>query len=294
MIENTKSVGLNIALPNGSLEENVMRLFEEVYLQIKRDERSQSARILSRLFSRVTFMRPQHMPKLVESGVYDLAICGFDCVMESEATVAVVTKLSIGRGTSNGEAKVVLVTGENQATTEVPTGSVVLSEYPNFTRRMLGESVEVRFSYGGTEAHIPGDYEYGVCLTDSGESLAKNALKVQRVLLKTYTALIANISAWNGEKAEAIKTVQHLLLSALNARGKVLLKMNVSADKKNAVLAVLPALKTPTVTSLSDGQSFAIESVVPINDANEIIIKAAQAGAEGILELPITKLIPNW
>lgn len=294
MVENQKSDGLNIALPTGSLEENVTRLFEEAYLRIRREARSQLARILSDLFSRVTFMRPQHMPKLVESGAYDLAICGFDCVMESEASVAIVTPLSIGRGTSNGEAKVVLVTDGSHTSAEVPEGSVILSEYPNITRGALGDKVDVRFSYGGTEAHIPSDYRYGVCLTDSGESLAKNKLKVQRVLLQTYTALIANISAWNGEKAETIKTVQCLLLSTLQAREKVLLKMNVSAEKRDAVLAVLPALKTPTVAPLADGKSFAIETVVPREEANDIIIKAAQAGAEGILELPFTKLIPKW
>ena len=285
---------VSIALPTGSLEENVIRLFEEAYLRIKRNPRSQSARILSDLFSRVTFMRPQHMPKLVESGAYDLAICGFDCVMESEATVAVITPLSVGRGTSNGEARVVLVTDASQASGEVPEGSVILSEYPNITHGALGDKMDIRFSSGGTEGHIPSDYLYGVCLTDSGESLAQNGLKVQRVLLRTYTALIANISALSGEKAEAIKTVQYLLLSALQAREKVLLKMNVSAEKKCAVLAVLPALKTPTVSPLADGQSFAIETVVPREEANSLIIRVAQAGAEGILELPMTKMLPKW
>lgn len=294
MTAHQKSNGLKIALPNGSLKEGTLRLFEEADLQIKRDGRSHSARIISTLFSRVTFMRPQHIPKLVENGTYDLGICGFDCVCESEATVAIVSPLSIGRGTSNGEAKVVLVTDENLTSAEVPEGSVILSEYPNITRGAFGDRVDIRFSYGGTEAHIPGDYRYGVCLTDSGESLAKNKLKVQRVLLQTYTALIANTLPWNGEKAEAIKTVQYLLLSALHARGKVLLKMNVSSEKKEAVLAVLPALKTPTVAPLADGESFAIETVVPRKEANILIVKAAQAGAEGILELPITKMLPKW
>ena len=289
-----KSVGLNIALPTGSLEENVTQLFNEAYLQIERDSRKHNARIKSPLFSKVTFMRPQHISNLVENGTYDLGICGFDCIVESDALVVMLTQLSVGRGTSNGEAKIVLVTDETRRDGEVPAGSVILSEYPNLTRKTFGKSVVICFSYGGTEAHIPDDYQYGVCLTDTGKSLARNGLKVQRMLLQTYTALIANISAWNGEKAEAIKTVQHLLLSVLQAREKVLLKMNVSAEKRDAVLAVLPALKTPTVSPLADGKSFAIETVVPREDANSLIIKAAQAGAEGIIELPITKLMQNW
>ena len=289
-----KSEGLNIALSNGSLEENIRKIFEEAYLRIEKDSRNHTARIRSSLFSRVTFMRPQHIPKLVENGTYDLGICGFDCVMESEATVAVVTKLLIGRGNSNGEAKVVLVTGGDDHVAEIPAGAVVLSEYPDFTRRVLCDSVEVRFSYGGTEAHIPGDYKHGVCLTDTGESLEKNGLKIQQVLLDTYTALIADISAWNGEKAETIKAVRELLLGALAARERVLLKMNVSTEKKVEVLALLPALKKPTVSPLADGKSFAIETVVQKKEANGIIVKVAQAGAEGILVLPITSMIQGW
>ncbi len=294
MTESQKSEGLKIVLPNGSLEEGTLRLFKEAGLRIQKDSRKHAAFVDSPLISRITFMRPQHIPLLVERGTYDVGICGLDCVCESEASVAVVTELSFGRGTSNGKTKVVLVTDETYACTDVPEGSVILSEYPNLTRRTFGEGMDVRFSYGGTEAHIPGDYQYGVCLTDTGESLERNGLKVQRVLLQSCTALIANISALNGEKAETIKTVKYLLLSALQAREKVLLKMNVSAGKRDAVLAALPALKTPTVATLADGISFAIETVVPKAEANNVIIRAAQAGAEGILELPITKMIPNW
>lgn len=294
MSENQKSEGLRVALPNGSLEEGTVRLFEEAGLKIRKDPRKHGATVDSPLISRVTFMRPQHIPKLVENGTYDFAVCGFDCVCESMASVAIVTPLSIGRGFSNGDAEVVLIAEESYIGTEVSKESVILTEYPNITKQALGEAIELCFSYGGTEAHIPGDYRLGVCLTDTGESLARNNLKIVRMLLETYTCLIANISAWNREKAETIKAVRHLLRGALGAREKVLLKMNVSAGRKDAVLAVLPALKTPTVAPLADGESFAIETVVPKKEANELIVKAAQAGAEGILELPITKILPKW
>src|SRR3989338_8669195 len=109
MLENQKSIGSRIALPNGSLEEGTSRLFEEANLKIQKDPRRHNAFISSPLISRVTFMRPQHIPRLVEQGTYDLGICGFDCVEESNAYVVQVPDLSYGRGASNGGAKVVLV-----------------------------------------------------------------------------------------------------------------------------------------------------------------------------------------
>ncbi len=290
-----KSVGLRIALPNGSLEEGTLRLFEEAGLKIKRTPRKHEATIDSPLVSCVTFMRPQHIPPLVTNEAYDIGICGYDCVVETEtaALMNVVSALPIGRGSSNGKAKVVLVAGKEETKTEIPRDTLVLSEYPNLTRGVLGKRVNVRFSYGGTEAHIPNDYRYGVCLTDTGESIVTNRLKVVRVLLSTYTGLFASISVAR-EKREAIKTLHHLLCGAFNARGNVLLKMNVPREKKDAVLSVLPALKTPTIAPLADGVSFALETVIPKKDANNIIVKVAQAGACGILQIPIAKIIPNW
>lgn len=297
MSEKQKSEGLKIALPNGSLEDGTLRLFEEANLKIRKDSRKHDAFVDSPLISHITFMRPQHIPKLVERGAYDGGICGWDCVCESVAIVSLVAKLLYGRGTSDGQAKVVLVASTEDSSadkSEIPSGSVVLSEYPNIIRNALVDSCEIQFSYGGTEAHIPNHYRYGVCLTDTGKSIRENGLKVIAVLLESYTCLIANTEALNGEKAEIVKTLERLLTGILEARDMVLLKLNVSAKEKDAVLAILPALKTPTVAPLSDGVSFAIESVVPKNTANDVIIKAAKAGAEGILEIPITKVIQNW
>ena len=297
MSENQKTDGLKIALPNGSLEDGTTRLFREATLEIEKDSRRHEVRINSPLISQGAIMRPQHTPLLVEKGTFDVGICGWDSVCESEAKVSMVAKLLYGRGTSDGQAKVVLVTSnENPVTkvSEIPKDAVILSEYPSITRKVLGPSVDIRFSYGSTEAHIPEHYEYGVCRTDTGKSLKANGLKVVVVFLESYTCLIANISAMNGDKAEAIKTLERLLKGTLEAREKVLLKMNVSAEKKYAVLAVLPSLQAPTVSPLSDGSSFAIETVVRKDTANEVIIKAAKAGAEGILELPITKVIQDW
>src|SRR3989338_9474313 len=223
-----KTEGLKIALPNGSLEEGTMRLFEEANLKIKKDLRKHDAFVDGPLILRVTFMRPQHIPALVERGVYDVGICGSDCIEESETDVVLVAELPYGRGASSGAAKVVLVTSiENpvEAIEQVEPESVVLSEYPNITKRAFARhsSVDIRFSYGGTEAHIPGDYRYGVCLTDTGASLKANGLKVIHTLLETHTCLITSReilsttaeSPKEHESKKLVVALKHLLLGTL-------------------------------------------------------------------------------
>lgn len=309
MSDNQKSVGLNCAFPTGSLEANTIQLLTDAGFPMIREPRRHRVYTDSSLISSATWIRPQHVAYLVSRGVYDVAICGLDCVRESNTEVSEVAALSYGRDASNGRARVVLVAAQRnpaQSIRDVKNGSLVLSEYPFLTKKYfaaLGISVEVCFSYGSTEAHIPSDYEYGVCLTDTGASLAANELKMVHTLLETYTCLITSPEIWSVSswlevpehpKKELVLALKHLLCGTLAAREQTLLKMNVSAERKSVVLAMLPALKAPTVAPLADGKSFAIETVVPKKDANEIIVKAAQAGAEGILELPITKMIPKW
>lgn len=299
MTETKKIDGLKIALPNGSLEEGTLRLFEDANLKIWKDSRKHDAWIDDSSISQATFMRPQVAPRLVENGLYDVAICGLDCVIESGANVAVVGELPYGRGSSMGRTQVVLFTAREISTAsieDVPKNSRVITEYPNITMdafQRAGILVQIEFSHGGTEALVPKYAPYGVCVSDTGKSLEANVKKVIKYLSASFTALIANHQVLE-EKTDAVKALYLHLSGTLRARGEVLLKMNVAVEKKEAVLAVLQALKTPTVASLADGTSFAIETVVPREEANILIIRAARAGAEGILELPITKLIPKW
>ena len=263
MSENQKSVGLRIALPNGSLEEGTLRLFEEANLKIRKDSRKHDAQIDDPLISQVTFMLPQHIPRLVEKGIYDVGICGWDCVCESNTWAVEVAKLSYGRGTSSGKAKIVLITSKDnpaQSIREVERGSVVLSEYPNRTKECFAAfhiPIGIDFSYGGTEAHILRDYLYGVCLSDTGASIAANGLKIIHTLLETHTSVIVSREIWlisselevpENPKQEMVKALVHLLLGVLDAREQVFLVMNVSVGKKGGLLQQLPALKTPTVT----------------------------------------------
>ncbi|TSC57288.1 MAG: ATP phosphoribosyltransferase [Parcubacteria group bacterium Greene0416_79] len=313
MAENQKSVGLKVALPNGSLEEGTLSLFEEANLNICKSQRRHAARIDNPLISQATFMRPQHIPRLVAQGTYDVGICGLDCVEESEASVVRVAELPYGRGASNGAAKVVLVASTEdpaKAIEQVEGGSVVLSEYPNITRRAfaLHQSIDIRFSYGGTEAHIPGDYRYGVCLTDTGASLTANGLKVIAELLTTCTTLIANMDAhhthgklatgedeiYNGPRLNEIMTLKHLLTGTLEARARVFLIMNVSAERKDRLLQQLPALKTPTITSLSGGRYFSVGAAVRISELNQLIPRLFEHGAEDLIQMPVSKVIKKW
>lgn len=291
---------LKIALPNGSLEEGTMRLFEEANLKVIRPPRRHEARIDDLRISLVTIMRPQHIPRLVEQGTYDVGVCGFDSVMESNAQICVVTHLCYSRQTFGG-IQVVLVGAADDATqtvAHVPDGSSILSEYPEYTKRFFEKlhiPIRVEFSHGGTEAHIPRDYRYGVCVTETGASIKANGLRIIGKLFDSSTVLIANRkSESDKKKGEAIHTLKLLLMGAHDARDKVYLVMNVPARKKNEILKRVPALKTPTISRLAGGKGFVIASVVGRERLNEIIPDLLKHGAQDLLELPISKVIRSW
>ena len=291
---------LSIALPNGSLEDGALKLFEEANLKVLRAPRRHGAKIDDPRISRVTIMRPQHIPRLVEQGTYDLGVCGQDSIFESDARVSILKHLRYSRRTLGG-VQVVLIGAENDATVtpdQVPPGSAILSEYPGWTQRFfdkLGIAVAVEFSYGGTEAHIPGDYRYGVCVTETGSSLAANGLRIIGTLAESHTVLIANPdAALDEKKREAIHIVSLLLSGAQDARDQVLLVMNVPTGQKETILKRVPALKEPTVSSLAHGKGYAISSVISRHNLNAVIPDLLKHGAQDLLELPISKVIRGW
>lgn len=298
-MKKTKSDGLKIALPNGSLEEGTIRLFGDANLGITKSSRAQNARIDGGFIREAKFVRPQIVPDLVASGAYELGICGADCIEESQADVVVLAELPYGRGTSPGRAKVVLVTSKTnpiQRIQDIAPGSVLLCEYPEITRRAferLGIQVTIRFSHGSTEGLVPEPFEYGVCLTDTGASLGANGLKIVEVLFETRTALIANRDAVKWYDSE-IKTITHLLVGTLDARSFVFLTMNVSRGKRSAVLRVLPALKRPTITKLVGGRTFSLGTVVSKSEQNQVIASILQAGATDVLVQPILQMVRSW
>jgi len=291
---------LSIALPNGSLEDGTLKLFEEANLKVLRAPRQHGAKIDDPRISRVTIMRPQHIPRLVEQGTYDLGVCGHDSVLESDTKVSILQDFSYSRRTLGG-VQVVLIGAANDATStarQVPPGSAILSEYPGWTKRFfdkLGVPVTVEFSYGGTEAHIPGDYRYGVCVTETGSSITANGLRIIGKLFTSNTVLIANPDAQRDEKKrEAIHVIRLLLSGAQDARDQVLLIMNVPTSSKETIIKRVPALKEPTVSRLAHGKGYSISSVISRQKLNEVIPDLLKHGAQDLLELPISKVIRAW
>jgi len=182
-----------------------------------------------------------------------------------------------------------------QSVKELPPGVRVHTEYPEITRRFLDDSgveAQITLSYGATEAKIPEIADAVVDGTESGRALRAAGLKVLDTVLVSYTELIANpISYADAAKRKAMEQLQTLLTGALEARGRVLVKLNVDEANLPAVIGLLPALKSPTVSKLFGEDGFAVETVVAKHDINTLIPALKDAGATGILEIPIAKIV---
>jgi ATP phosphoribosyltransferase len=289
---------LSLVLPKGSLEKQVLELFDAADLTIIRGgDRDYHARIDDPRIDRVRFLRPQEIPTYVEQGIFDLGISGRDWVTETEADVVSLGEIGGGRA---GEAvvKVVLAVPREsdwESIRDLPDGVRISTEMPQTTRAFCAEhgvNARVFTSHGATEAKIPDIVDAIVDLTETGSSLRKAGLKVIETLLTSRTELLANRAAHEDpEKRAAMDDVLLLVRGALVARGKVLLKLNVSADHLQPVLDVLPSMASPTVMPLADGDLRAVEAVVAKLGVNTLIPALKAAGARDILEIPIAKIV---
>jgi ATP phosphoribosyltransferase len=289
---------LAVVLPKGSLEKQVLDLFSSADLTVVRgSDRDYHARVDDPRIDKVRFLRPQEIPTYVEQGIFDLGISGRDWVTETGADVVSLGEIGGGRA---GEAvvKVVLAVPRESPWTcagDLPDGVRISTEMPETTRRFLedhGVKAKVFTSHGATEAKIPDIVDAIVDLTETGSSLRKAGLKVIETILTSRTELLANRAAYEDPiKRAAMEDVVLLLQGALRARGHVLLKLNVDTAALEAVLAVLPAMSSPTVMSLAHADARALETVVPKRGVNELIPALRAAGARDILELPITKIV---
>jgi ATP phosphoribosyltransferase len=288
---------LKLVLPKGSLERATFELFEAADLTINRSSSvDYKATIDDPRIGEVRILRPQEIPVYVAEGLFDLGITGRDWVAETGAAIASLGELQYSKATSN-PVSVVVAVAEDSAFTRVadlPDGVRVTSEYPELTRRFFAErgvAADVRLSYGASEAKIPDIADCVVDITETGRALRAAGLKVIDTILVSYTEVVANpASAVDPEKRQAMEDLLTLLKGALDARGKVLLKVNVSAAQRDAVLAVLPAAKSPTVNQLANGD-YAIETVVEKRGINLLIPDLRAAGATDLLEIPITKIV---
>jgi len=289
---------INIAIPKGSLQNQTLQLFEQAGLEVKRTEREYNARIDDPRIGKVKILRPQEIPGYVAKGYFDLGISGTDWIMESGAVVAHVADLNYGKQ-GPGMVKLVVAVPESQdikSARDIPPGSRVSTEYPQLTQAFflnLGIPVDIQFSFGATEAKVPELTDVVVDLTETGSTLKKNGLKIIDVMLQSTSELIANKKSWaDPQKHEDIIAVETLLSAVIRAREKVLLKMNVPESSMKSVMEMLPSMKNPTISKLYNTEYYAVETVVDRSGVNLLIPKLKKSGAEDILELAISKIVP--
>lgn len=289
---------LRLVLPKGSLERATLDLFEGADLSVVRSSAvDYKASIDDPRISEVRILRPQEIPVYVAEGLFDLGITGRDWVEETESSVESLGELKYSKATSDPVKVVVAVAGDSpaQSVADLPQGVRVSTEYPSLTRRYFAErgiQADVRLSYGASEAKIPDIADCIVDITETGRALRAAGLRVIDTMLVSYTEVVANPAAYaDPAKRHAMQQLMTLLNGTLEARGKVLVKLNVAADRLAEVLALLPSLKSPTVSELAGDGGFAVETVVAKNQINRLIPALKDAGASGILELPISKII---
>ena len=290
---------LRLVVPKGSLEEQTLRLLEAADLHVRRgSSRDYHGTIDDDRIERVSVLRPQEIPTYVQDGLFDLGVTGHDWVMETDADVETLTSLSYAKsGTGHGTRVVLAVPSDHPATCakEMPPDSRISTEFLNLTTRYfdeLGIPVRVAWSYGATEAKVPEIVDAIVDVTETGSTLRAHGMKVIETLLESDVLLIANrAAAADREKRAAMDDITTLLLGALRAEGRVLIKLNVGEDRLQAILEVVPSMKAPTVSPLSEG-GYAIETVVDKARINRLIPLLKAAGASDILELPISKIVP--
>ena len=290
---------LKLVIPKGSLEEQTLRLFEAADLTVRRSSaRDYHGSIDDDRIERVSVLRPQEIPAYVEEGLFDIGITGRDWVAETGSNVVELASLSYAKsGTGHGTKVVLAVPNEHPADSaaELPAGTRISTEFEHLTQRYfddLGIPVHVVWSYGATEAKVPEIVDAIVDITETGSTLRAHGMKIIETLLESEVLLIANAAAVaDPAKKAAMDDLVTLLLGALRAEGKVLIKLNVGKGELDKVLEIVPSMKAPTVSELSDG-GFAIETVVEKRGVNRLIPELKAAGATDILELPISKIVP--
>ena len=286
---------LKLGIPKGSLEGSTIELFAQAGWTISPRSRNYFPAIDDPEIS-CALVRSQEMGSYVAAGTLDAGLTGIDWVMETEADVEVVDDLVYSKA-SDQPARWVLVVDRESPVQQIEDlhGKRIATELVGFTRRHLAErgvEADVQFSWGATEAKVvEGMVDAAVEITETGSTIRAHGLRIVCDLLHTHTVLIANRAAladpWRKAK---IDQVALLLSAALAGRNKVLLKMNVPAARIDAVAALLPSLHAPTVNHLTDPEWLAVETVVDREQVRTLIPRLKAVGAEGILELQITKM----
>ena len=289
---------LKLVLPKGSLEDATLDLFEAADLGVTRSSTvDYRAGIDDLRIDDVRILRPQEIPRYVADGLFDLGITGRDWVEETGSSVVSLGEMQYSKA-SNRPVRIVLAVPHDSPISHVgdlPEGVRVSTEYPEITRRFFeskGIKADIRLSYGATEAKVPDIVDCIVDLTETGRALRAAGLKVIDEILHSYTELIANPASFaDPAKRKAMEQIKVLLDGALEARGKVLVKLNVSEGDLDQVIGLVPAMRSPTVSKLFGEDGYAVESVVPKSHINSLIPALKDAGASDIIELPLSKIV---
>jgi ATP phosphoribosyltransferase len=289
---------LRLVLPKGSLESATIQLFEEADLAVLRNsEVEYKATIADPRVADVHVLRPQEIPDYVAEGLYDVGIAGRDCIEEAGRDVVSLGVLQYSK-VSSKPFRIVLAVPEDspwERVEDLPDGVRISTEFVNLTTRFLekrGVRPVVRYSFGATEAKIPDVADAIVDGTETGRALRAGKLRILDTLVESYTELIANPAAYaDPVKRHAMEQLHILLQGVLEARGKVLVKLNVGEADLDRVISILPSMKSPTVSKLFGEGGYAVEAVVQKSEINILIPALSDAGATDIIEIPLSKIV---
>ncbi len=286
---------LKLGLPKGSLQDASLQLFRRAGYEISVSSRSYFPSIDDEEIE-CMLIRAQEMARYVEDGILDAGLTGKDWILENEAHVIEVADLVYAKQTF-GKVRWVLAVPEKSPFQSVKDlqGKIIATELVGVTRRYLernGVKAKVEFSWGATEVKPPVLADAIVEVTETGSSLRANGLRIVETVLESNTKFIAHPAAWEDPwKRQKIETLIMLLQGAIEAAGKVGLMLNVRRDDLEKVLSVLPALKRPTISALSDSDWVAVNTVIEEKTVREIIPRLKAANAQGIVEYPLNKIV---
>ncbi|MDQ6798926.1 MAG: ATP phosphoribosyltransferase [Actinomycetota bacterium] len=289
---------LRLVLPKGSLEKATMALFDHADLGVARgSDVDYRGSVDDPRIDEVRILRPQEIPHYVAEGLFDLGITGRDWIEETGREVVSLGQLHYSKATARPVRVVLAVSGDSkvQRVEDFPSGVRVSTEYPELTRRYFekhGVEADIRLSYGATEAKVPEIADAVVEITETGRALRAAGLRILDTMLVSFTELIANPAAYDDPaKRHAMGQLHTLLQGTLEARGKVLVKLNVADTDLDGVIALLPSLKAPTVSKLFGAEAYALETVVPKSEINILIPALKDAGASDIIEVALAKIV---
>ncbi len=285
---------LKLGIPAGSLQKATIELFSKAGFHIADFERSYLPSIDDEQIH-LLMLRAQEMSRYVEDGALDAGITGYDWIIENESDVVQVAELAYSKSTSEPARWVLAVPDESKVTKPADLkGATIATELTNVTKKYFADKnidVNVEFSWGVTEVKAR-LVDAIVELTETGSSLRANNLREIDTVITSTTRFIANKQAWQDKfKREKIENISILLIAAIDARSRVGLKMNVRKSDLKSILKILPAEKSPTVSSLADSDYMAIEVIIEDKAERSLVPALKRAGASGIITYPLNKVI---